>query len=133
MADEPGGCLECGHGPCDHLVEPGGQSPCEECDCKDYVCPSFVAGRESRCLRCLKEHGPNSQPSSDAALVHFAREACGCMGCSGAREIGAHTIAAPNSPRMTPTTCLAPTLLKHYLKERDRLIIQSLRKERERG
>lgn len=52
------------------------------------------------------------------ALVEQAREACQCLSCGGAREIGGHTIATPDSPRRTPMSCLAPTVLD-YLLERE--------------
>ena len=136
MSDEPGGCLECGHGPVNHAIFDARDvpAPCKKCDCVDYECPGFVGSNPSGlCGVCLKKHGPDDQPSSNAALVHFAREDCGCLGCAGAREIGAHTIATPDNPRPTPTTCLAPVLLKHYLKERDALLIHYVRKERERA
>ena len=39
--------------------------------------------------------------------VERARKICGCYNCQGMMEIGAHTIATPDKPRRTPSSCLA--------------------------
>lgn len=46
--------------------------------------------------------------SEVAPLVKRSRELCGCYSCRGGpREIGGHTIASPDKPRSTPSSCLA--------------------------
>lgn len=49
-------------------------------------------------------------------LVAQAREVCGCYACCGLREVGAHTIATPDKPRPTPSSCVANTLLHQFIR-----------------
>jgi hypothetical protein len=50
------------------------------------------------------------------ALVNAAREACGCYQCAGLMDIGHATLANPDKAGHTPMSCLAPTILRGFMR-----------------
>ena len=71
--------------------------------------------------------------TSPHPLTVEARKRCGCYNClGGPRDLGAHTIAMPDNPRSTPTSCLAGEWLRILYEEQSKVEVvmpESLRKQ----